>query len=311
MEFRTQIKVPPAKVLSLEARVVSLGSCFSENISKRIKNISTDCSNVLINPFGVLFNPISIAGILKGFEKSQIEKSILEKDQTYFSLLSHSSIKATSKEELMEELLAFQNELKSKLLNSNLLIITFGSAWYYYHLSKSMIVANCHKIPNKEFEKRMCSSSEIVDSYKQVFIELKEQNPHLNVLLTVSPVRHWKDGYRENTISKSNLHQAVHDLCKLEFCHYFPSYEIQLDELRDYRFYKEDMLHPSEQAVDFIWEKFRMACYGPSDQKVITEIEKINRFAQHKPSKVNEHKFKLKELKKNFIRTYKLNPWKD
>ncbi len=309
MNFRTPITIDTNEILSLETGVVSLGSCFSESISQRIKNISASPSKVLVNPFGVLFNPNSIAGFLNNYEEGELSKSIIKKGEAYYSLLAHSSVFEKTKDELISKLLNQQQELISSLANSNILIITFGSAWYYYHQSTSLNVANCHKIPNKEFEKRMLSASEIIDSYQEIFERLKEINPELNVLITVSPVRHWKDGYRENTVSKANLHTAVHELCKASYCHYFPSYEIQMDELRDYRFYKEDMLHPSEQAIDFIWNKFKAACYSPSDNKRIQEIEKINRFAEHRPSNADEHKQKLEELKKKFISSYKINPW--
>lgn len=311
MNFRTPITIDTNEILSLESGVVSLGSCFSENISHRIKKISASTSKVLVNPFGVLFNPNSIAGFLNMYEEGDLSKSVIKKGEAYYSLLAHSAVFEKTKDELISELLNQQKALKSSLENSNILIITFGSAWYYHHRSTSLHVANCHKIPNKEFDKRMLSASEIIDSYQEIFGRLKEVNPELNVLLTVSPVRHWKDGYRENTVSKANLHLAVNELCKTEYCHYFPSYEIQMDELRDYRFYKEDMLHPSEQAIDFIWEKFKTTCYSTSDNKRIQEIEKINRFAEHRPSNADEHKLKLEELKEKFISSYKINPWEN
>lgn len=310
MKFRTEIKPEQNKLLGLKSKVVSIGSCFADHISDKIKECSAAPQQVSKNPFGILFNPIAIANVLEDLTEEKIENSILKKeDDLYCSLYAHSSISETTKPALLQKIQDIKRDLHKRIKEADILILTFGTAWYYYHLNKKITVANCHKIPQNEFEKRLTSSSKIHDLMLPVFKKIKDENPIIQIILTVSPVRHWKDGFRENTISKSNLHLACHQLCELDFCHYFPSYEIQMDELRDYRFYKEDMLHPNPQAIQFIWEKFKYSHYAETDLKLMDEIEKINRFALHKTDKEKLHQEKLNQLKETFVSKNQLNPW--
>jgi hypothetical protein len=169
------------------------------------------------------------------------------------------------------------------LKNTNVLILTLGSAWAYRHVDSNRIVANCHKIPQKEFEKVMFKSNEIVERLGSVINSLSDLSQGLEVVLTVSPVRHWKDGPLQNQVSKSHLRIACDELStQFSNCHYFPSYELVLDELRDYRFYADDMLHPSSAAVDFIWEKFQEATMATTVQQRVSEFEKLYKALDHR-----------------------------
>lgn len=281
--FRT--KIPITKLpfeIQANAKILSIGSCFSEEIGQKMVRSGLD---ILINPFGILFNPIAVSNairrITEGREYGQDE---LVKDQGMFHSLSHHG--RFSDEDPGVVLSRVNSELQeahTQLPATNLLIVTLGSAWAYRHVTTDQIVANCHRIPQKEFDKVMIKSDEIVNALGQSIDSLSSVCRDVQVLFTVSPVRHWKDGPQENQVSKAHLRIACDELVSSRSnCHYFPSYELVLDELRDYRFFAEDMLHPSSQAIDFVWDKFQQASMSASLIDRNREVEKLRRVIDHK-----------------------------
>ena len=279
MKFRTEIEVAPlAEGLEYGAKVFALGSCFAESISERLKRAKF---SVITNPFGVLFNPFSIASALERLDNARnfAVCDITAGRDSYFSFDAHSSLDGKSHTE------AFANMNKAVALGSKALhdadwvILTFGTAWVYERDGR--VVANCHKQPAVEFQRRRLSVVEIVERYSHLFEgTLRDKK----VILTVSPVRHVGDGLQENGVSKATLRLAVEELvAKYENANYFPSYEILIDDLRDYRYYADDLAHPSNMAVEYIWEKFCEAILAEDAKTKLPLVAQIVAAAEHRP----------------------------
>jgi len=233
-----------------------LGSCFSENIGEKFSYYKFQST---ANPFGILFHPLAIENlIIRSTNKDYYSESDLHfHNEQWLSLDAHSKLNNTSREALLNDLNAQIDYTHEQLTSATHIIITLGTSWIYRHIASDAIVANCHKLPQKLFLKELLSVEQIVESLEVIISLVKAINPTVCFLFTVSPVRHIKDGYVENTQSKSHLLTAIHQVVdSRKQLYYFPSYEIMMDELRDYRFYSSDMLHPSEIAVDYIWDKF-------------------------------------------------------
>ncbi len=259
-------------------KIICVGSCFSDHIAEKLTQYKF---SVLTNPYGTIFNPISIFQLLRGNMDS---KRIIANGEVFYHWDTHSSISALSQEKLLQQLNASQDQLSQSVEQAQWLIITLGTSFVYKLKSDDSIVANCHKVPQNNFSKSLLSVAEIVGDYNATMLQIRKKNPSIKVLFTVSPVRHTKDGLHENNISKGILHQAIHEITASDtLSYYFPSYEIMVDELRDYRFYKSDLIHPNEQAISYIWEKFRMASIDDSTNEFITEWSKILTSIQHKP----------------------------
>ena len=235
MKFSTKVEIKPNLTqINHQHKIAMIGSCFTHNIGAKLLNDKFDVS---INPFGILFNPISVASAIEHCvnNKELVGGDIKNHGEQWLSLKHHSSFNALTKDETLSKI----NEAikqSSKYYNSgDYLFITFGTAWVYTLIETNEIVANCHKIPNKQFTKRLLTVKEIVDSYKELFKTIQKKNPSQKIVFTISPVRHWKDGVVENNRSKAVLHLAIMELTQVyDFASYFPSYEIVLDELRDY-----------------------------------------------------------------------------
>ncbi len=295
MDFRIHVKAKKSEFeITHQDNLLSVGSCFSENIGAKLKNSGF---NVNVNPFGVIFNPISISTILKDvfLRRKFTSSDLYEYQSKYYSLQHHGSFKSVNKKELIDRLNSTNTEIYSNINPTSTLIITFGSAWVYELNETNEIVANCHKLPNNIFTKRLLTVDEILAAYQQILPKFK------HVILTVSPVRHWKDGAVENTRSKSVLHLAIQRL-EEQFSNvtYFPSYEIVVDELRDYRFFKEDMLHPNEQAINYVWEKFQDVYFSEKTLQINRKVEQFNKLRNHRvidgdEDLIKQHQSKLEE----------------
>ena len=287
MKFRTEYKAERSDVvLNPEREVMLLGSCFADNITKRMVRCRWDA----VNPFGVLFNPLSIAeavnlALLPENEAQQTaEASLFECDGIWHSWLFDSGVSARDKSVSETRIAEALNLFRSRIVKSEAIFVTFGTAWCYFLNATGDVAANCHKQPQSLFTRRRIGIEEIVSAWKTLIEKLHTLNPTLQVIFTVSPVRHLKDGFVENMRSKATLLLAVEELCKrFEFCRYFPAYEIVNDDLRDYRFYAADLAHPSEQAVDYIWEIFQETYLDAAGRQRLKEGEKLTRRAEHRP----------------------------
>lgn len=283
MKLQTQLQLQPSKIqFGYEDKLLLLGSCFSENIGKKLDYYKFQS---VTNPFGIIFNPMALERLIEDAvsNKTYTEQDVFERDGIWKSYLAHSTLNAQTRLQAVINLQEAQQELRTQLLEATHLFITLGTAWVYRRVATNEVVANCHKVPQNEFKKELLSVDEIRQSLIQMILQAKVLNPSISVIFTVSPVRHLKDGMVENTRSKSHLIAAVHQIVEEHELNYFPSYELMMDELRDYRFYASDMLHPSEQAIDYIWEKYVEVYTLAKAQKTLKKIAAINKGIAHKP----------------------------
>ena len=282
--FRTEITPdPPGWSIAYADSIMLMGSCFAEHMGN---NLLSRLFNVDLNPFGVLFNPVSIASGLQGL----IGREKYTKDDLFFhqglwhSFDHHSRFSGLDPEEVLEGINKRLLESSSNLLNAKTLFITFGTARVYHHLKNGRVVANCHKVPAAEFQNQLLRVGDVVRLYTRIFQELWQINSTLNIILTVSPVRHWKDGAMGNQVSKSTLILAVSELVnEFDQLKYFPAYEIFMDDLRDYRFYDQDMLHPGQAGIEYIWDKFSNCFFDSETRCIVSRVEKIVKARSHIP----------------------------
>ena len=284
MKFRTEVQIPVSETaLEIDDRVFSIGSCFSSEMSDLLK---TGQIQTLNNPFGTTFNPYSINQAVKKLHDSQFytENDLIKFGEEIISLDHHSKFNSRFVHQTLDKINA-EIEVGNRFLqDANWVMITYGTSFIYEFLPKKKLVANCHKIPGKYFEKRLLTHLEITDSVYETVTLLKDIcKENVQILFTVSPVRHTKDGMVENNLSKAKLIAAIHEILpQFEKCHYLPVYEILMDDLRDYRFYKEDLIHPSRQAVQYIWEKFGSAYFSDETMDFVEENFKIAKALEHK-----------------------------
>ena len=285
MRFRTELfpKQPPF-LLDLNKPVLSVGSCFAQVIGERLRQFKFD---TLLNPYGTIFNPSSLSALLyQSLNQQSFNSSLhLRFQERWLTYFMHSDVQAGSPEELNRKITTIQHQVNEYLTKAQALIFTMGSAWVYKHTESQQLVANCHKQPQKNFSKELLTPQEIVQGFEQWYAAAKKVNPQLKVILTVSPVRHEKDGLEENSLSKSILRYAV-SLIQAKFpeeVYYFPSYELLLDDLRDYRFYAADLLHPSSEAQDYIWEKFSTSMLNEEALTFVKDWEPIQKALNHRP----------------------------
>ncbi len=275
---------PPRSDLEIDhnQKLFLTGSCFAENIGILLLEHKFE---TIINSSGILFNPLSIFNDLKEMiqQRSFNDGHILEKGGEYFSFSHHSSVNATSKEKLTEKIDQSTTSSFSFLKEADILIITFGTAFYYKHIALDACVANCHKQPGAHFEKKLLSVNQIVEQYNFLLKELSKLNSKLKIIFTVSPVKYLKDGIEKNNISKATLLLSVNEIVQNNInCFYFPAYELVTDDLRDYRFYKEDMAHPNDQAITYVWEKFSETYFNTKTKVLNEKIGKLNTALKHK-----------------------------
>jgi lysophospholipase L1-like esterase len=253
MNFQTIVPLNKETRNSIDynAKILLLGSCFSENIGDKLNYFKFQTSQ---NPFGILFHPKAIENLVTNAinEKKYLPEDLIFQNELWHSFDAHSSLSTTDKNELLANLNSAIIATNKKLKEATHIIITLGTSWVYRFIETDVIVANCHKIPQKKFLKTLLSVDEITKSLKTTISHLKSVNKNIHILFTVSPVRHLKDGFIENMQSKSHLITAIHSIMKTKNSSYFPSYEIMMDELRDYRFYAEDMIHPNKTAINYI-----------------------------------------------------------
>lgn len=285
-----------------------LGSCFAENMGEKFEYFKF--RNV-VNPFGIIFNAVSIEKLIHRVVNKIVftEKDIFFHNDLWHCFEVHSQLSNPNKEEFLSNLNAILELMYQQITSLTHCIITLGTSWVYRNNNSNEIVANCHKVPQKEFTKELVSIEENVKCIQNIISLVHSLNPDCNFIFTVSPVRHIKDGFVENNVSKAHLISAIHTINhQPSTINYFPSYEIMMDELRDYRFYAEDMLHPSQTAIDYIWIKFFENYINQKEFVTMNQVCEIQRALKHRPFNPNSEshqKFlknlnqKIFELKKN------------
>ncbi|MCL1821594.1 MAG: GSCFA domain-containing protein [Prolixibacteraceae bacterium] len=293
--FRTIVEPPDlAWKTGYKTKNVFMGSCFTENIGVRMKNL---CFDADVNPFGIVYNPASVAQSLRRLTKEEpfVESDLVYRDGLWHSFMHHGDFSRTDKAETLD---GINNQLKFSreyLKHADFLFITFGTAWVFQLKDNGLVVSNCHKFPASQFCRVRLNVREIVDFMHESLTELWQINTGIKVVFTVSPIRHFKDGATENQLSKSTLLLSVDDLIRgsgNEKYTYFPSYEIVMDDLRDYRFYAEDMMHISQTAMDYIWDKFKKAAIDEDSVKVAEKIKNICNDLDHKPLYANSKTYR-------------------
>ena len=284
MNLQTKITVAaPDFLIDYNSRLMMLGSCFAENMGSKFSYYKFD---VDVNPCGIIYNPLSVANVLRLIvEGKQFEKSDLRQvGGKWVSLYHHGAFSSTDPDECLRRINDRLTKATGELRTLDLLVITWGTAWVYRYTRENIVVSNCHKIPSQEFERSRLSVEDIVKEYLVLTGRLREINPGLRILFTVSPIRHWKDGAHGNQLSKATLLLAIDRLREeLQHVYYFPAYEIVLDELRDYRFYADDMLHMSGFTVDYIWERFLYSFISPEVLGLMNQIGRVNKGVAHRP----------------------------
>ncbi|WP_437398451.1 GSCFA domain-containing protein [Flagellimonas lutimaris] len=287
MELQTKIPLTPSdNSIDYQSKSVLLGSCFVENIGGKLAYYKFQQFQ---NPFGILFHPLAIENLIQRAIAGQTyqQEEIFEQDGIWRCFDAHSELRSEDSEVLLNLLNQRLTETKTSLETSSHIIITLGTAWVYEHQASGKVVANCHKVPQKQFTKELLSLAKIESTLQNVIALIQKMNPNAQIVFTISPVRHLKDGFVENQRSKAHLITAVHSLlssrAQSRELFYFPSYEIMMDELRDYRFYGKDMVHPNELAVDYIWERFKSVWISENVYPVMERVDAVQKGLLHRP----------------------------
>jgi biotin-(acetyl-CoA carboxylase) ligase len=237
---------------------------------------------VVSNPFGTLFHPLVLAQNILDSLHGNVEVNVAKKNDVYLDYNCSGKVYAMNEAELKKKVIAIRNEFKNDLKNASHLLVTFGTA-FAYHLNETQeIVGNCHKQPAQSFTKRLSNIEEIVSKWNEVVSEIKRFNPKIQICFTVSPVRHIKDGLHQNNLSKSTLHLAINQLLSEGNLTYFPSFELVNDVLRDYRFFKEDLTHPNQQAIQFVWQRFMSTFLTSQIQEIANKVSELKQAMNHR-----------------------------
>lgn len=287
MQFRTQIPIQKSNTpIDYHSKVLSIGSCFAENMAEKFDYFKFQNET---NPFGIIFNPVSIEKLFRRVCHQDLfgEKDVFFHNERWHSFEVHSDLSNSDRQELLETLNKAVTETHKQLKEATHLIITLGTSWIYRGAESNEVVANCHKVPQKQFSKELLSVEIIRESVQNTISLIQTLNPNINFIFTISPVRHIKDGFVENQLSKSHLFTALHHVLithnsQLITHNYFPSYEIMMDELRDYRFYGEDMLHPNQIAIDYIWKLFSENYIAETEFSIMKEVDEIQKSLRHR-----------------------------
>lgn len=284
MQFHTEFSPGPLPHrIGLNSRIVTLGSCFAEVMGRRLADHKV---NVLNNPFGTIFNPVSVGKLLTmAFNgTAPDENRYVQRDGVWFHYDFHSSLWARTRADLRDTLLSRLAQTADAVRRADFMLLTLGTAVVYRHIETGKVVANCHKMPAALFEKYLYTYEYLLDDMKRLLKTLHKANPKLRLLLTVSPVRHTRDTLPLNSVSKSTLRVLAHELeVWNDWVHYFPAYELMVDDLRDYRFYEADLIHPNAQAHDYMFAKFADSAFDADLHQFVAEWAQISRSLAHRP----------------------------
>ena len=285
MKLQTIVPIPKSDFpMDYQSRILSLGSCFAENMGEKFEYFKFQN---LVNPFGIIFNPVSLEKLIRRAMRKEYftEADIFYHNERWNCYEVHSELSAADKDVFLQTLNQIVEMLERWLTEATHVILTLGTAWVYRNVESCEIVANCHKVPQKQFVKELLSVEDIQKSLVNIVALVRSVNKEAKFIFTVSPVRHIKDGFVENQQSKAHLLTALHQSFDFKTSEhsYFPSYEIMMDELRDYRFYAADMLHPSALAIQYIWERFGTFVISEACNSVMNEVEAVQKARQHRP----------------------------
>ncbi len=304
MDLHLEFSPKPFDIkISHRQKLLLIGSCFTEQIGHKLVQHKFQ---VLDNPNGILFNPVSIANAVASYidNKQYSSNDLFYQNECWNSWAHHSRFSHPGKEDCLRLINDSQVKANQFLKETDWLLVTLGSA-FVYELGNGDVVANCHKVPTDKFNKRLLRVDEVVAALQNMQEQLRQFNPAIKIIYTISPVRHLRDGFVENNRSKATLINAVHQLISGNIF-YFPAYELVIDDLRDYRFYAEDMVHPNYAATNYVWEKFIATCIDEASQSLMKEINNINAAKSHKafnPASAQHKKF----LQTNLEKVQKLN----
>ena len=310
MNFTTKIPlVKSNNPIDYNSKIVYLGSCFAENMAEKFEYFKFD--NV-VNPFGIIFNVVAIEKLIFRSIRKQYytEKEIFFHNESWHCYESHSELSNPNKVEFLKTLNQLIDSTNKQITEATHFIITLGTAWVYKNIETNEIVANCHKVPQKQFTKELLSVQTVQESLQSIIALINEVNKEAKFIFTVSPVRHIKDGFVENTLSKAHLISAIHN-SQFTIHNYFPSYEIMMDELRDYRFYSEDMLHPNQTAIDYIWIRFFENYIDEKEFATMNQVCDIQKGLHHKPFNFesDSHQEFLSKLRDKITKLVALYPF--
>lgn len=315
MNFKTEVKIPQSTFrINHKQHNLLLGSCFVENIGTQLLDNKFD---VQINPFGIVYNPFSSSSVLKmlldGHQFS--ENEILFDKGLYFSLMHHSDFSDVDQKAYLSKIQSLADTSAQRIRNLDVLFVTFGTSYVYVYKQTGEVVSNCHKLPASAFDRRRLSVGEIVDEWSALISRILSFRENAKIVFTVSPIRHWKDGAHENQLSKSILLLAIEEIQRLFPSNvvYFPAYELVLDDLRDYRFYAEDMIHPNKVALSYIWQKFSDTFFEKDTLDLISRWNPLAKAIAHRPfrEETDEHQLFLKKTLMNLQRFIEDYPYID
>jgi len=312
MKLQTQIGLSPEKnPIDYQSHAVLFGSCFATHMGRKLEYYKF---NSFQNPFGILFHPGAIENLITRSVQGDPydDTALFHQNERWHCFDAHSDLSQTSREGLLQHLNAQLTQTKKQLEQASHIFITLGTAWGYRYKATKALVANCHKVPQNEFNKELASPESVLKSLEKMVGLVRSVNKKTSIIFNVSPVRHLKDGFAENQLSKAHLITAIHGCIshlKDQHLAYFPSYELMMDELRDYRFYASDMVHPNELAIDYIWEKFKGVWISKNSYGTMERVEHIQKGIAHKPFNaesrqhkqfVNSIREKMRELQKEY-----------
>ena len=311
MLFHTEINIKPLdQTIRYGDSLLFLGSCFADEVGGICKGLGF---NAQVNPFGVLYNPASIAQAVKRLAdgKPFTHEEVIQVGEGYYCTFSHNTAFWNATEAaLLEQVNENLEAAHEHFLKSKWVVVSLGTSWVFRNKESGLVVANCHKLPARQFDREFLS----VEQSGDCLAKMLQAHLDKQFIFTVSPLRHLKDGLHENQLSKSALLLAVNQVCKrFENAHYFPAYEILLDELRDYRFYKEDMVHPTEQAVHYIWERFADFAIDPKEKSAMQAAIELRQMLHHRPMFPESEAFrkfeamrdrKMEEMQKNYPKVF-------
>lgn len=284
MDFRTTFHIEPSEEkITYNDKVMFIGSCFASNIGCQLESGHMP---VMINPTGAVFNPVSVANTLNliSEDKKFSQEDLHYHDDRWLSFYHYTNFSSANPLEVLDKINRKTEEASSFLKDASFLFITFGTARFYTLRNSGLVVSNCHKIPADQFDHGLLSVEEIVSQWNEQLDRFHKMYPQLKIIFTISPVRHWKDGAYGNQVSKSVLFVAVNELLKHSTSPgYFPAYELMIDDLRDYRFYNDDLLHPSSSAISYIWDQFTACYFAPDTKETWNEVIKIKKAFNHRP----------------------------